>query len=85
MPRKRDRTDELVAQLKEQLSDLRAALDRAHNDAQRAHNDAETWRNAFEDMRRLALPAPRQEPRPAPPDAAATTPWRRFLGWRKAG
>jgi hypothetical protein len=72
IPRKHDRTDELVGQLREQLADLRAALERAHNDAQRAHNDAETWRNAFEDMKRLALPGP----------TTARRPW---WPWRRAG
>jgi hypothetical protein len=48
--------NELVAQLREQLADMREGRDRART-------DAETWRNAFETERaqRLALTAPRAE------------------------
>ena len=48
----RDRTDELVAQLREQLADMR-------NERDRARTDADTWRTAFEQERtQRALPAP---------------------------
>jgi hypothetical protein len=48
----RDRTDELVAQLREQLADLR-------NERDRARTDADTWRAAFElERTQRALPAP---------------------------
>jgi hypothetical protein len=52
-PKKRDRTDELVAALQGQLDQMGRELDRLHT-------DAETWRNAFETERaqRLALVAP---------------------------
>jgi len=55
-PQNGDRTDELVAQLREQLSDMRDERDRARN-------DAEAWRNAFETERaqRLTLTAPKPE------------------------
>lgn len=60
MPRRRDRTDELIAQLREQLAQMERALDRASNDADRCRNDAEAWRKAFEDEKtqRLALLQP---------------------------
>jgi excisionase family DNA binding protein len=81
MPRKRDRTDELVAQLREQLADLRREVERAHNDADHARNDAETWRNAFETERsqRLALAAPE-----TPPASPKLGPWRRAWRWMRA-
>jgi excisionase family DNA binding protein len=86
MPRKRDRTDELVAQLREQLADLRREVDRAHNDADRARNDAETWRNAFETERsqRLALAAPADAPAatPATSPQAAEKSGRLRRAWR---
>jgi hypothetical protein len=48
----RDRTDELVAQLREQLNDMR-------NERDRARNDADTWKKAFEDERaQRAFPVP---------------------------
>jgi hypothetical protein len=51
-PAYRDRTDELVAQLREQLTDMR-------NERDRARNDADTWRAAFEHERsQRALPVP---------------------------
>lgn len=70
-------TDALVAHLQRALDDLR--------------HDRDHWR---EIAQRLALPVPKQEPQPAQAepqqrDAAvmpeSTTPWRRFLRWRKAG
>jgi hypothetical protein len=63
----RDRTDELVAQLREQLADMR-------NERDRARSDADTWRTAFEYERaQRALPVPSnvaQAPQttPATPD-----------------
>ncbi|MCL2429404.1 MAG: hypothetical protein FWD12_09245 [Alphaproteobacteria bacterium] len=53
MPPNGDRTDELVAALREQLADIREERDRACA-------VAETWRSAFETERaqRLALTAP---------------------------
>lgn len=55
-PRKRDRTDELVAVLRGQLDHMTGEL-------QRMQRDAETWRNAFETERaqRLALAAPQPD------------------------
>jgi hypothetical protein len=48
----RDRTDELVAALREQLADMR-------NERDRARIDADTWRAAFEHERaQRALPVP---------------------------
>jgi hypothetical protein len=48
----RDRTDELVAALREQLADMRTERDRARS-------DADTWRAAFErELAQRALPAP---------------------------
>lgn len=84
IPRKRDRTDELVAQLREQLSDMRQALDRAHNDAELARNDAETWRNAFESEReqRLALPAPQPAGSNEPGSGSNEPPSRLRRAWR---
>lgn len=51
IPRKRDRTDELVAALQGQLAEMGKELDRLRTDAQ-------TWRNAFETERAHRLPAP---------------------------
>jgi hypothetical protein len=71
IPRKRDRTDELVSLLQGQLAQMGKELERVRI-------DAETWRNAFETERtqRLALPSP----------PAAGPPWWRALRWmRKAG
>jgi hypothetical protein len=67
IPRKRDRTDELVALLQGQLALVERELDRVRT-------DAETWRNAFETERaqRLAL-AP-------PPSAEPARPW--WRRWR---
>jgi hypothetical protein len=48
----RDRTDELVAALREQLADMR-------NERDRARNDSDIWRAAFEHERaQRALPVP---------------------------
>jgi hypothetical protein len=48
----RDRTDELVAELRARLDDMR-------NERDRARTDAETWRAAFErELAQRALPAP---------------------------
>jgi hypothetical protein len=48
----RDRTDELVAQLREQLADMR-------NERDRARADVDVWRVAFEQERaQRVLPAP---------------------------
>src|SRR5262249_51833891 len=72
----RDRTDELVAQLREQLADMR-------NERDRARTDADTWRAAFErECAQRALPAPSNDAQSeeAPPAPA----WVQFLRWRRA-
>ena len=83
------RTDELIAELRARLEDMRHAL--ATTTA-----NAEAWRAAFEReqaqralpapstyVQRLALPAPKPAETPAAP---ATTPWQQFfLRWRRAG
>ena len=63
----RDRTDELVAELRARLDDMR-------NERDRARTDADTWRTAFErELAQRALPAPGNvgqapETTPATPD-----------------
>jgi len=63
----RDRTDELVAELRARLEDMR-------NERDRARTDADTWRTAFErELAQRALPAPGNvgqapETTPATPD-----------------
>jgi hypothetical protein len=63
----RDRTDELVAELRARLDDMR-------NERDRARTDADTWRAAFErELAQRALPAPGNvaqapETTPATPD-----------------
>jgi hypothetical protein len=80
-PQHRDRTDELVAQLREQLSDMR-------NERDRARSDADTWRVAFEHERaQCALPVPgnvAQAPGtpPATPATPAEQPSRLRRAWR---
>src|SRR5262245_17493710 len=72
----RDRTDELVAQLREQLADMR-------NERDRARADADTWRAAFErECAQRALPAPSNNAQSA--QATPATAWQRFLRWRRA-
>jgi hypothetical protein len=72
----RDRTDELVAQLREQLADMR-------NERDRARADADTWRAAFErECAQRALPAPSNDAQSA--QATPATAWQRFLRWRRA-
>jgi hypothetical protein len=58
----RDRTDDLVAELRARLDDMRTERDRART-------DADTWRVAFENTQRL-LPMPQDAPptQPAQPD-----------------
>ena len=74
----RDRTDELIAQLREQLAEMRTERDRLRE-------DAKTWRAAFEHERaQLALPAPgndAQGPRTTP-TAPAEQPSRLRRAWR---
>jgi len=73
----RDRTDELVAELRARLDDMR-------NERDRARTDAETWRAAFErELAQRALPAPSNDAQA--PQATPTTAWQRFLRWRRAG
>jgi hypothetical protein len=83
MPRNRDRSDELVAQLREQLADLRRQVERAHNDADHARNDAETWRNAFENAQRLLSPPLHNDATKVPFETNVTSPPSRFRRtWR---
>jgi hypothetical protein len=64
----RDRTDELVAALREQLADMR-------NERDRARTDADTWRAAFEHERaQRALPVPSNVAQ-APETTPATPDW----------
>jgi hypothetical protein len=80
------RTDELIAELRARLEDMRHAL-------ATATANAEAWRAAFEreqmrcalpapstNVHRLALPAPKTTEAPAAP---AATPWQRFLRWSR--
>jgi hypothetical protein len=68
----RDRTDELVAELRARLEDMR-------NERDRARADADTWRTAFErELAQRALPAPGNvarapETTPATPDGQPRT------------
>ena len=74
----RDRTDELIAQLREQLAEMRT-------ENGRLREDAKTWRAAFEQERsQRALPAPgndAQSPE-TPPAAPADQPSRLRRAWR---
>jgi hypothetical protein len=74
----RDRTDELVAQLREQLADMR-------NERDRARVDADVWRAAFEkELAQRALPAPSHVAQflEATPATAAEEPSRLLSAWR---
>jgi hypothetical protein len=78
--RKRDRTDELVALLQEQLAQMGKELERVRT-------DAETWRNAFETERaQRLLPAPTLTPAPADTTSATAAEgrWRRAWRWMRA-
>ena len=74
----RDRTDELIAQLREQLAEMRT-------ENGRLREDAKTWRAAFEQERsQRALPAPgndAQSPE-TPPAAPDDQPSRLRRAWR---
>jgi excisionase family DNA binding protein len=74
----RDRTDELVAELRARLDDMR-------NERDRARTDADTWRAAFErELAQRALPAPGNVAQ-APETTPATTaeqPSRLRRAWR---
>jgi hypothetical protein len=78
----RDRTDELVAALRDQLADMR-------NERDRARSDADTWRTAFEQERaQPALPVPRNDAQalqttPAPP-ADQSSRFRRAWRWMRS-
>jgi hypothetical protein len=69
----RDRTDDLVAELRARLDDMRTERDRART-------DADTWRVAFERSEaQRALPAPSndaQQPAPAPEVSHLRRTWR---------
>jgi hypothetical protein len=63
----RDRTDELVSELRARLEDMRTERDRART-------DAETWRTAFErELAQRALPAPGNDAQ-SPETTPATPP-----------
>ena len=78
----RDRTDELVAELRARLEDMR-------NERDRARADADTWRAAFEqELAQRALPAPGNvaqapETTPATPNAQPSR-LRRAWRWMRA-
>ena len=74
----RDRTDELVAELRARLEDMRNALDRACA-------DADTWRAAFEhELAQRVLPAPGNvaQALETTPATAAEQPSRLRRAWR---
>jgi hypothetical protein len=71
-----DRTDELIAQLREQLTEMRSERDRLRT-------DADTWRGAFEFERaQRALPAPSNDAQSAKATEASQP--RRMWRWMRA-